>query len=132
MGREPSTSQSGGLTVSRQHTGSHVVVTLAGRLELDSVEDLAACADQICRSVARTAVFDVGAVAVVDDAGVRTLAAACRCLTVHGVVAEVRGIGSQVRQALERLGLTVPEWQRRARPGKRVAVVMPTAAAAGR
>ena len=84
-------------------------MTLTGYLNLDAVEDLAACADRICRSAIRAAVFDVAAVAAADDAGARTLAAACRCLVSNGILAEVRGVRAQLRQVLDRLGLMLPE-----------------------
>jgi anti-anti-sigma regulatory factor len=109
MGREPYSRGDGCLAVSQQHIGSRVVVTLTGHLDLDAVEDLAACADQICRSSVSDAVFDVTALAGVDEAGARTLAAACRCLRLHGVLAEVRGVRGQLRQVAERLGLALPE-----------------------
>jgi anti-anti-sigma regulatory factor len=136
MGREPSNQPGGGLAVRKQHLGSRVVVTLAGRLELDGVEELAACADQICRSPVRAAAFDVTAVAVVDDAGARTLVAACRCLSSHGVAAEVRGVGSRFREVLGRLGLTLPEPDdrppRRAAVGPAAPLARPASAAIGR
>jgi anti-anti-sigma regulatory factor len=126
MGRELSSRGDGNLTVSQQHIGSQVVVTLAGHLDLDAVEDVAACADRICRSPARGAVFDVAALAAVDDAGARTLAAACWCLRSHGVLAEVRGVRGQLRQVVERLGLMLPE-----RPGVISPLRSPAAAPAG-
>jgi len=109
MGQEPSSHPGGELAVRQQSIGNRVVVTLTGSLGLDGVEELAACADRVCASKVRAVVFDVTGVAAADDAGVRTLAAACRCLSFHGVVAEVRGVGGQFRQVLNRLGLTLPE-----------------------
>jgi anti-anti-sigma regulatory factor len=109
MGQEPSSHPGSDLDVRQQYIGDTVVVTLTGSLDLDGVEELAACADRICRSAARAASFDVTGVAAADDAGVRTLAAAFRCLSSHGVVAEVRGAGDQFRQVLGRLGITLPE-----------------------
>jgi len=109
MGRQLSSRGDSGLAVSQQRIGSRVLVTLTGYLDLDAVEDLAACADRICRSAIRAAVFDVAAVAAADDAGARTLAAACRCLVSHGILAEVRGVRAQLRQVLDRLGLMLPE-----------------------
>src|SRR5262245_34171137 len=109
MHHEPSSQTGGSLAIRQQQLGSRVVVTLTGSLDLDGVEDLAACADQICRSTVRAVSLDVTAIAAADDAGVRTLAAACRCLSLHGVEAEVYGIGDQLCQALARLGLTLPE-----------------------
>lgn len=107
--REPSIQPGSGLAVRQEHIGNRVVVTLTGSLDLDGVEELAACADRICRSTVRAVSFDVTGVSVVDDAGVRTLAAACGCLTSHGVVVGVSGTSGQVRQVLSRLGLSLPE-----------------------
>ena len=109
MGREPSSLPGGGLVVGKHHISGRLVVSLGGRLELDGVEELAACADQICRSSIRAVVFDVTALAAVDDAGARTLEAACQCLRRHGVTAQVRGICGVLRQAFDRLGLVLPE-----------------------
>lgn len=109
MGREPSSLSGDGLAVTLEQSGGSVAVTLTGCLELDCVEQLAACADQICRSTTRSVVFDVGAVTAVDDAGVRTLAAACQCLSGNGIEARVRGISGEFRRVLQQLGLTVPE-----------------------
>ena len=117
MGHELSSEPGGGLALRQQHTGNRVVVTLTGRLDLDGVEELAACADRICRGTARTVFFDVTGVTGADDAGVRTLAAACRCVSSHGVAAEVGGAGDQLLQVLGRLGLTLPEAP--ARSGRR-------------
>lgn len=108
-----------------QLTGSRLVVTLAGRLDLDGVEDLAACADQICRRAVRTVVFDVAALTATDEAGARTLAAACRCLGAHGVTAWVRAVDGELRAMLDRLGLALPE--RSARSGYQAADVRRTA-----
>jgi anti-anti-sigma regulatory factor len=108
MGYEPARCPDGQLVVTRQRTGRRLTVTLSGRLDLDGVEDLAACADQICRSAVGTAVFDVAALAGVDEAGARTLAAAFRCLAAHGVVGWVRGVGGELQAMLDRLGLTLP------------------------
>jgi anti-anti-sigma regulatory factor len=123
MHHEPSSETSGGLALRQQHIGDRVVVTLTGSLDLDGVEELAACADRICRSRVRAACFDVTGVAAADDAGVRTLEAACRCLSLHGVAAEVLGIGGQFRQVLSRLGLTLPEG--RARPARQAPAAGP-------
>jgi anti-anti-sigma regulatory factor len=108
MGQEPP-SLPGGLAVRRESTDGRVVVTLAGRLELDDVEQVAACADEIFRSKARSVVFDVSGVTSTDDAGVRTLAAACRCLSGNGIEAKMRGIGADFRKVLRHLSLDVPE-----------------------
>ena len=83
-------------------------MALSGPLDLDGVEDLAACADQICRSAVDTVVFDVAALTAIDEAGARTLAAAFRCLAAHGVVGWVRGVGAELQAMLDRLALTLP------------------------
>jgi anti-anti-sigma regulatory factor len=137
MGHEPSRYPGSDLAVRQQRIGSQVVVTLTGSLDLDGVEELAACADRICRSPVRAVAFDVTGVAVADDAGVRTLVAACRCLSSHGVVAHVRGIGGQFRQVLGRLGLSLPEAPDRsarragAGPARSSATARPASAAIG-
>jgi anti-anti-sigma regulatory factor len=109
MGQEPLGNAGSHLAVRQQDVGNRVVVTLTGSLDLDGVEELAACADRICRGKVRAVSFDVAGIVAADDAGVRTLAAACRCLSSHGVVAEVRGVGGAFRPVLNRLGLTLPE-----------------------
>jgi anti-anti-sigma regulatory factor len=108
MGYEPARCTDGQLVVSRQRTGRRLTVTLSGRLDLDGVEDLAACTDQICRSAVSAAVFDVAGVTAVDEAGARTLAAAFGCLAAHRVAAWVRGVGDQLQAMLDRLALTLP------------------------
>jgi anti-anti-sigma regulatory factor len=108
MPHEPALCTDGQFVVTRQRTGRRLAVTLSGRLDLDSVEDLAACTDQICRSAVQWAAFDVTALIGVDEAGARTLATAFRCLAAHGVVAWVRGVGGELQAMLDRLGLTLP------------------------
>ncbi len=108
MRLEPALCTDGQFVVSRDRTGRRLAVTLSGRLDLDSVEDLAACTDEICRSAVRQAVFDVAALTGVDEAGARTLAAAFGCLAAHGVTAGVRGVGGELQAMLDRLGLTLP------------------------
>lgn len=130
MDREPLRYQEGGLSLAMQLTGSRLVVTLAGPLDLDGVEDLAACADQICRRAVRTVVFDVAALTAADEAGARTLAAACRCLGAHGVTAWVRAVDGELRAILDRLGLALPE--RSARSGYQAAGVRRAAVPAQR
>jgi anti-anti-sigma regulatory factor len=108
MRHEPALCTDGQFVVSRERTGRRLAVMLSGRLDLDSVEDLAACTDEICRSAVRHAVFDVTALTGVDEAGARTLAAAFGCLAAHGVTACVRGVGGELQAMLDRLGLTLP------------------------
>lgn len=98
----------GQFVVSRERTGKRLAVMLSGRLDLDCVEDLAACTDEICSSAVRQAVFDVAHLTGVDEAGARTLAAAFGCLAAHGVSASVRGVGAELQAMLDRLGLTLP------------------------
>jgi len=115
MGHEPARCPDSQFVVSKQRHGTRLAVTLTGRLDLDAVEDLAACADQICRSPVRTVIFDAAALTAVDEAGARTLAAAFRCLAVHGVAARLRGVGGDLQAMLDRLGLTLPAPPARAR-----------------
>jgi anti-anti-sigma regulatory factor len=108
MRHEPALYTGGQFVVSSERTGRRLAVTLSGRLDLDSVEDLAACADEICRGAVRQAIFDVADLTGVDEAGTRTLAAAFGCLAAHGVAACVRGVGAELQAMLDRLGLTLP------------------------
>jgi anti-anti-sigma regulatory factor len=108
MRDEPALCPDDQFIVSRQRTGSRLAVTLSGRLDLDSVEELAACTDQICRSAVQAAIFDVTGVTGADEAGARTLAAAFRCLASHDVSASVCGVGAEVQAMLDRLGLALP------------------------
>jgi anti-anti-sigma regulatory factor len=115
MGYEPARCPDGPLVVTKQRTGSRLAVTLSGRLDLDGVEDLAACADQICRSAVRTVVFTVAALTAVDEAGARTLGVACRCLCAHGLAVYVRGVGPELHAMLDRLAIALPAPPVRAR-----------------
>lgn len=108
MRHEPALYTDGQFVVSTERTGRRLAVTLSGRLDLDSVEDLAACTDEICSSAVRQAVFDVAGLTGVDEAGARTLAAAFGCLAAHGMTASVRGVGSELQAMLDRLGLALP------------------------
>jgi anti-anti-sigma regulatory factor len=89
-----------------------VEVALTGDLGIVHVEMLAECADRICGMPARSIRFELGGLAAVDEAGARTLAAACHCLRLHGRQVEVRGMGQEVRQVVTRLGLALPEMTR--------------------
>jgi anti-anti-sigma regulatory factor len=109
-------------------------VTLSGRLDLDGVEDLAACADQICRGAVRTVVFDVADLTTVDEAGARTLAAAFGCLASHGVAATVVGVGAELHAMLDRLALTLvgpADQLANGIPAGRTGVAWPSAGPAG-
>jgi anti-anti-sigma regulatory factor len=107
MRHEPALCTDGQFVIDNKRNGRRLAVTLSGRLDLDSVEDLAACTDEICRSAVRQAVFDVAALTGVDEAGARTLAAAFGCLAAHDVTAFVRGVGGDLQAMLDRLGLTL-------------------------
>ena len=138
MSHEPSSHPGSELSVRQLYSENRVDVTLTGRLELDGVEELAAFADRICRSTTRAVSFDVTGVVAADDAGVRTLVAACRCLNSHGVVAEIRGVQGQFREVLTRLGATLPEAPENAArlaaagPARTPAAVRPVSATIGR
>jgi anti-anti-sigma regulatory factor len=108
MRHEPALYTGGQFVVSSERTGRRLALTLSGRLDLDSVEDLAACTDEICRGAVRQAIFDVAHLTGVDEAGARTLAAAFGCLAAQGVAACVRGVGSELQAMLDRLGLMLP------------------------
>jgi anti-anti-sigma regulatory factor len=108
MRHEPALDTDGQFVVSSEHSGRRLALTLSGRLDLDSVEDLAACTDEICRGAVRQAIFNVADLTGVDEAGARTLAAAFGCLAAHGVAAFVRGVGAELQAMLDRLGLTLP------------------------
>jgi anti-anti-sigma regulatory factor len=108
MRDEPALDTDGQFVVNSERTGRRLAVKLSGRLDLDSVEDLAACTDEICRCAVRQAVFDVADLTGVDEAGARTLAAAFGCLAAHGVAAWVRGVGGELQAMLDRLGLALP------------------------
>lgn len=101
---------SGGLTVRQQPDGrGTLVVSLAGRLHITDVEALADCADRICGLPVPRVRIELSGLATVDDAGARTLAAACHCLRLHGRRVDVRGVRYEVRRSLDRLGLTLAE-----------------------
>jgi anti-anti-sigma regulatory factor len=95
----------------RQHPDGRgtLVVSLTGRLRITDVEALADCADRICGQPVPRVRIELGGLAAVDDAGARTLAAACHCLRLHGRRVDVRGVRYEVRRALDRLGLTLAE-----------------------
>jgi anti-anti-sigma regulatory factor len=86
-----------------------LVVSLTGRLGITDVETLADCADRICGLPVPRVRIELSGLAGVDDAGARTLAAACHCLRLHGRRVDVRGVRYEVRRALDRLGLTLAE-----------------------
>jgi anti-anti-sigma regulatory factor len=93
--------------LSQQVAGKTMLVSLSGDLGIAHVEVLAACADEACGLPVRYVRMDVAALKGVDDAGARTLAAACQCLRLHGRRVEVQGIRPAVRRVLDRLGLSL-------------------------
>jgi anti-anti-sigma regulatory factor len=102
----------------RQHSDGRgtLVVSLSGRLCISDVEALAECADRICGLPVPRVRIELGALAAVDDAGARTLSAACHCLRLHGRRVDVRGVRHEVRRTLDRLGLTLAELNARVLP----------------
>jgi anti-anti-sigma regulatory factor len=86
-----------------------LVVSLTGRLRITDVETVADCADRICGLPVLRVRIELSGLAGVDDAGARTLAAACHCLRLHGRRVDVRGVRHEVRRVLDRLGLTLAE-----------------------
>jgi anti-anti-sigma regulatory factor len=86
-----------------------VLAELSGELRIAHVEELAAWADRICGVPVRNVVLELRALTAVDEAGARTLAAACQCLRLHGRRIEVRGLRHEVSQMLDRLGLILAD-----------------------
>jgi anti-anti-sigma regulatory factor len=84
-----------------------LLVALSGELGITHVEELAACADQVCGLPVRTVRVELSGLAAVDEPGARTLAVACQCLRRSGHRVDVRGIRPAVSRVLDRLGLTL-------------------------
>jgi anti-anti-sigma regulatory factor len=107
-------------TLSLQRAGQEtLVVALSGELALAHVEELAACADQVCGLPVRNVRLDLSGLLAVDQPGARTLAAACQCLRLHGLRVSVRGIRREVSLVLDQLGLVLDERTGRAPDGGR-------------
>src|ERR1700722_4469656 len=108
-------------TLSQRLIGRETVLTeLSGELSIAHVEELAAWADRICGVPVRNIALELDALTAVDEAGARTLAAACQCLRLHGRRGEVRGLRREVSLVLDRLGLVLadgPGPRRRPRAG---------------
>jgi anti-anti-sigma regulatory factor len=95
-------------TLSQRPAGRDgVLAELSGELRIAHVEDVAAWADRVCGVPVRNVALELGALTAVDEAGARTLAAACQCLRLHGRRIEVRGLRREVSLVLDRLGLTL-------------------------
>lgn len=90
-----------------------LAVVLSGELRIDHVEELAKCADQVCGLPVRTVRLELSGLMAVDEAGARTLAAACQCLRLHGRRVYVRGVRREVSRVLDELGLVLDEGGRR-------------------
>ena len=74
-------------TLSLQPAGREtLLVALSGELAIEHVEELAACADQVCGLPARNVRLELSGLMAVDEPGARTLAAACQCLRLHGQI----------------------------------------------
>jgi len=97
------------LVVSEQPAGDGVRLSLAGELRIADVELLADCADRLCGMPVRSIRVELSGLRAADEAGARTLAMACHCLSLHGRRVEVRGLRDELRRSLARLGLTLPE-----------------------
>src|ERR1700722_20499219 len=92
-------------TLSQRLIGRETVLTeLSGELSIAHVEELAAWADRVCGVPVRNIALELDALTAVDEAGARTLAAACQCLRLHGRRGEVRGLRREVSLVLDRLG----------------------------
>jgi anti-anti-sigma regulatory factor len=97
-------------TLSLQPAGREtVLVALNGELGIAHVEELAACADQVCGLPARNVRLELSGLLAVDGPGARTLAAACQCLRLHGRRVSVRGVRREVSLVLDQLGLVLGE-----------------------
>ena len=97
-------------TLSLQRAGREtILVALSGELAIEHVEELAACADQVCGLPARNVRLELSGLTGVDEPGARTLAAACQCLRLHGRRVSVRGIRREVSLVLDQLGLVLDE-----------------------
>jgi anti-anti-sigma regulatory factor len=100
-------------TLSLQRAGREtLLVALSGELALAHVEELAACADQVCGLPARNVRLDLTGLTAVDQPGARTLAAACQCLRLNGRRVSVRGVRREVSVVLGELGLILDESER--------------------
>jgi anti-anti-sigma regulatory factor len=97
-------------TLSLQRAGREtLLVALSGELAIEHVEELAACADQVCGLPARNVRLELSGLMAVDEPGARTLAAACQCLRLHGRRVCVRGVRREVSLVLDQLGLVLDE-----------------------
>ncbi|HEY3977943.1 MAG TPA: STAS domain-containing protein [Streptosporangiaceae bacterium] len=102
-----------GFTLSLQRAGREsLVVALSGELGIEHVEELAACADQVCGMPVRTVRLELSGLMAVDGPGARTLAAACQCLRLHGRRVYVRGVRRAVSLVLDQLGVVLDEGSR--------------------
>ena len=112
-------------TLSQQLASPETVrAELSGELRIAHVEELAAWADRVCGVPVRNVALELGALTAVDEAGARTLAAACQCLRAHGRRVEIRGLRREVGLVLDRLGLVLadgPAPRRPPHPGRGVA-----------
>jgi anti-anti-sigma regulatory factor len=95
-------------TLSLQPAGREtLLLALSGELGIAHVEELAACADQVCGLPVRNVRLELGGLMAVDGPGARTLAAACQCLRLNGRRVSVRGVRREVSLVLDELGLVL-------------------------
>ena len=100
-------------TLSLQRAGREtLLVALTGELGIAQVEELAACADQVCGLPVRNVRLELSGLLAVDGPGARTLAAACQCLRLNGRRVSVRGVRREVSLVLDELGLVLDESDR--------------------
>ncbi|HMH90500.1 MAG TPA: STAS domain-containing protein [Streptosporangiaceae bacterium] len=96
-------------TLSLQRAGREtLLVALSGKLAIEHVEELAACADQVCGLPVRNVRPELSGLMAVDGPGARTLAAACQCLRLNGHRVYVRGVRREVSLVLDQLALVRP------------------------
>ena len=97
-------------TLSQQAAGPRaVLVSLTGALRIAHVEELAACADQVCGLPVRTVRLELSGLVAMDEPGARTLAAACHCLRLNGRRVDVSGVRREISLVLDQLGLILGE-----------------------
>ena len=83
-------------TLSLQRAGREtLLVTLSGELGIEHVEELAACADQVCGLPVRNVRLELSGLTAVDEPGARTLAAACHCLRLTAAGCPCAGSGAR-------------------------------------
>jgi anti-anti-sigma regulatory factor len=97
--------------------GGVLRVMLTGALGIADVEIVADWADRVCGMPARDIRLELAGLLAVDDAGARTLAAACHCLRLNNRGVQTLGTRPDVAEVLDRLGLAL-DGRDRQRPAR--------------